>query len=399
LTVPVSVHSMLVEVALVSEQTLANLIPALDARPDRVLLVTSAEMAQRRLHIRQQRLLRLHGIEAEIVPDAPDADLLRIHEFAFDLLTHLRRDFPDAAIVLNATGGNKLMMLGFVEVFRGDARVIYADTQHRRIETLPPASGPAEPARPMKNLLDVPAYLRAQGFVYAGARSDRKEELDAVAGRKAAAKHLGSHAQQLAGFFGNLSRLAGAALGPNDEQLRAPKQRFDGVHSDAWSEALQALVRGGVLQWSGGAEIEFFDAAAARFCRGVWLEEYVWHIVTDARPFDARWSARGAWESGRAAENEFDVLVAHGNQLLFIECKTLRLGVEQSKDADILYKLDSLGRKARGLFGATWLVAAREPTPHMEDRAREQRVRLLRPKELPRLREHVLDWMNNSPPV
>jgi hypothetical protein len=61
-----------------------------------------------------------------------------------------------------------------------------------------------------------------------------------------------------------------------------------------------------------------------------------------------------------------------------------------------LYKLDSLGRLARGLFGVTWLVTAREPTGAMAERAREQRIRIVGPAELPRLREHVLAWMNGS---
>jgi hypothetical protein len=74
------------QVALVSEQTLANLLPALHERPDRVLLVASAEMARRGLDVRQRRLLAHFGIEAQVVPGAPDADLARIHEFALDLL-------------------------------------------------------------------------------------------------------------------------------------------------------------------------------------------------------------------------------------------------------------------------------------------------------------------------
>jgi hypothetical protein len=382
---------MLIEIALVSEQPLANLLPALHERPDRVLLAASAEMARRGLDVRQRRLLAQFGIDAQIVPGAPDADLARIHEFALDLLGKLQAEHPGAALVLNATGGNKLMMLGFVEVFRADARVVYADTQHGRIETLA-AGGGAREAAPMRDLLDVPGYLRAQGFACSGARSDRAAELQAAAGRKPAAKHLGAHAEPLGGFLGALNRLVAKALDARGEQLVAPSHAFDSVRSADWREALAVLNRCGALKWFGAEDIEFTDAEAARFCGGGWLEEYVWHVVRDARPFDARWSVRGAWEGG--AENEFDVLAAHGNRMLFIECKTLRLGADESRDAELLYKLDSLGRLARGLFGATWLVTARGPTPAMAERAREQRIRLVGPAELPRVRDRVLDWMS-----
>ncbi len=385
---------MLIEVSLVSEQTLANLLPALHERPDRAVLVASTEMARRGLDVRQRQLLASFGIAAEIAAGAPDADLARIHDFAFELLGRLQAAHPGAALVLNATGGNKLMMLGFVEVFRADARVIYADTQHGRIEAL----GAGGAAQPMRNVLDVPAYLRAQGFVYRGARSDRADELQSVRDRKSGAKHLGRNTARLGGFVGALNRLAAQALDARSEQLVAPRQAFEAVRSADWRDALTALNRCGALKWFGADDVEFAGADGARFCGGGWLEEYVWHVVRDAAPFDARWSVRGAWEGAAGAENEFDVLAAHGNRMLFIECKTLRLGAAEARDADVLYKLDSLGRVARGLFGVTWLVTAREPTPQMADRAREQRIRILGPGDLPRLREHVLDWKGSAGP-
>jgi len=381
---------MLIEVALVSEQTLANLLPALHERPDRVLLVTSAEMARRGLDVRQRRLLAHFGIDAEVVPGAPDADLARIHEFALDLLGRLQAQHPGAALVLNATGGNKLMMLGFVEVFRADARIVYADTQHGRIETLA-AGGAAREAVPMRDVLNVPGYLRAQGFAYGGARSDRADELQSAAARKQAAKHLGTHAAALGSFIGALNRLAAQALDPGGELLVKPAQAFDGVRSDQWRSALSELNRCGALKWFGADDIEFPDAEAARFCGGGWLEEYVWHIVRDAQPYDARWGVIGHWENG--PKNEFDVLATHRNRLLFIECKALRLGRQDEADANILYKVNSLGQHARGLFGEIWLVLAREATDEVRERAVAQRIRIIEAAQLPRLRQHVLDWM------
>ena len=46
------------------------------------------------------------------------------------------------------------------------------------------------------------------------------------------------------------------------------------------------------------------------------------------------------------------------NQLLVIECKTLRFR-EGENDNEIAYRIDSLGKAARGLFGETWLLSAR----------------------------------------
>ncbi|NBC47163.1 MAG: DUF1887 family protein, partial [Gammaproteobacteria bacterium] len=50
------------------------------------------------------------------------------------------------------------------------------------------------------------------------------------------------------------------------------------------------------------------------------------------------------------------------------------------------------GEDARGLFGSTWLLSAREPTDTLIARARRARIRLVPPAELQRLRELVRQW-------
>ena len=82
------------------------------------------------------------------------------------------------------------------------------------------------------------------------------------------------------------------------------------------------------------------------------------------------------------------------NELLFIECKTLKHGEEDAKDADLLYKADSLGQDVRGVFGTTWILSAREPTRFMMERAKQQRLRLFGPADIVALRGHVRNWLD-----
>jgi hypothetical protein len=337
-----------IEVALVSDQLLANVLPALHDRPTLLVLVCTPEMIDR--GARLQRVLSRHGIRCVLERDAPDAGLPTVHEFAFALLERLQRDHPGEDLVLNATGGTKPMMLGFVDVFRAEARIVYVDTRRRRIETLP-KQGVEDPPAPMRDVLDVPGYLNVQGFAFESALSDRTDWRLRVASRKQAAKHLGRHATLLGSFIGQLNALASAAV--RDDVLIEPVQTFSNVRSAEWRDALAQLGRCGVLRWAGEHHVEFSDCDAARFCAGGWLEEYVWHVVIDAHPHDARMSVTGRLETARAARNEFDLLAVHGNQMLVVECKTLKHGRDHIGDSDLLYKLDSLGRDARGLFGSS----------------------------------------------
>ncbi len=393
---------MSTHVVLVSDQVLQNLIPILMERPTQVCVVLTEEMARRGADRRLSRQLR--GTEAQIIrcEGCPDSGFAEIRTFAHQVAETLLNTSADTEIVFNATGGNKLMLLAFVEVFRDLAsRILYTDTAHRRIEYL--ASSAQDDAAtvpvptPMSNVLDVPAYLRAQGFQFQRALSDDAAWRERAAARKAACKFLGRHIADpgLQQLIGTLNYLADKALErmPNsrEERLAAPVQSFTRPPRGLWAEAMAQLANADLLSWESGSEyFRFTDLASAQCVRGGWLEDYAYHAVQDAGVHDARLGVEGTWDNQEAMANEFDVLACHMNQLLHIECKTLRYRSEN--DNEIAYKLDSLGDDVRGLFGRTWLLSAREPTEVLIARARRARIRLVPPAELQHLRDLVREW-------
>jgi len=394
---------MIVHVVLVSDQILQNLIPILMERPDRVVFVITDLMARRRVDQRLANQLRETGIEITRCKHCPDAGFSQIKAFADQVTDALLSTSAEPEIVLNATGGNKLIALGFVEAFRGIAsRILYTDTAHRRIEYLDSAAGAADipPPEPtlMHNVLDVPGYLRAQGFQFRRAASDSVEWLEGAAARKAACKFIGKRIANahLQSFIGNMNALADKALArlpdSKEERLAAPVQSFSYPPRGIWREAMGALSDARLLDWDHGSEyFRFADLAAAHFLRGGWLEEYAYHVVKDDGVHDTRLGVEGTWDNEQAMANEFDVLACQMNQLLFIECKTLNYEKRQN-DNEIAYKLDSLGEDVRGLFGSTWLLSAREPTETLSARARRARIRLVPPSELQDLRKLVREW-------
>jgi hypothetical protein len=387
---------MSIHVAIVSDQTLANLIPAFMLRPQKVYLVTSREMAGKGLDRRIQDRLRDRGIESEVVADAPDTGLVALSAYANRVAGGIRVRHPGLAIALNATGGTKPMMLAFVDAFRSvGAQVLYTDTRHRLIEFLPEAGHKEGVTVPMVSVLDVPAYLAAQGFVFESAVSDDERWLQRAEARADAADFLAREAVILADFIGAMSFLASEAR-DNDGQLRQPRQCHKRKPAGHWGHAMDVLAKAGLVAWDGSAEFEFSSAEAAAFIGGIWLEEYAWRTIRECKPHDVRISVRGNWDRGARAANEFDVLATYLNQILFVECKTLRLGRDGAKDSDILYKVDSLGQDVRGLFGSTWLISGREPTPAVLDRANAQGVTIIGPGKLPNLAVAVRRWMTTG---
>lgn len=115
-----------VHVCLASDQRLANVIPVLMRRPSVVHVVTSDEKRNGAEELK--RFLTDCGVKVEVHENAPDFDTEGILAYAEDLELTLDEASPDANIVLNATGGNKLMALGFVQAIRvTGAQVLYTD--------------------------------------------------------------------------------------------------------------------------------------------------------------------------------------------------------------------------------------------------------------------------------
>ncbi|MEI7844030.1 MAG: DUF1887 family CARF protein, partial [Gallionellaceae bacterium] len=158
-----------VNILIVSGEQLPNLIPLLMDKPEKAYLLASKDMVEYGNASRLAEAIKRMGIDVEIKANMPDFDMRKIQDYVLQIAADIRTAHPNAEITVNSTGGNKLMAMGLVDVWRGEAnRIIYVDTKHRCIEILPDAQGKVEPAITMGNELDVPTYLRIQGFNYAG---------------------------------------------------------------------------------------------------------------------------------------------------------------------------------------------------------------------------------------
>ncbi len=314
-------------IQLVSAQLAANLIPALMERPDHAALIVSPTMgAQGRL---LKELEEEAGITVQIFENAPDAGLPRLHEFALDVVEQL----PEAdEVVLNLTGGNKLMALGFLEMLRDTVhRRIYTDTAHGRLEHLPVGSERADPPTPLEHVLDVPVSLRAQGFRFRSAVSADEDWRHEAGERKQVAKKLADVARDHGDFLGALNAVANRSL-DRDGRLIEHEQAFDKPPTGRWAKTLGWLRDEGLLDWEGGASVTFLDEERTRFLNGGWLEEYVYHRLRDEGLDDVALGVEGTWDGTDGARNELDVVAVHANRLLVVECKTLKHGRDDAAD-------------------------------------------------------------------
>jgi hypothetical protein len=383
-------------VCIVSERLIPNLIPALMLGPEQVLLVSSAEMAELGMTARLEGLLSERGFRVVIRQGLPSGRLSRITDYARKLLSEVRQVARDEEIVLNLTGGNKLMTIALSQVFGPVAgRMIYTDTAHGLLEDLP---GPSRQggSHSLESVVDVPLYLSAQGMRLREPPSDESRFRESILARRSLTKYLGKRAGPLGSFIGQMNRLASRALDDSGEVLVEPLQSFDSRPRGSWLQAVSRIRETGLVRWNGGVGFEFVDREAARYLNGGWLEEYAWLVARGLRPDDLRLGVQGEWEGTRRGRNELDVVIVHRNRLLLIECKTLRLGRDAQSDSGLLYKLDSVGDDVRGLFGEVVLLSARETTPAIQDRASHHRIQVVGPERLVTLQRDIRDWMDRG---
>ncbi len=395
-----------IHICLLSDQLLPNLIPILMERPVCVYLVATPEMVKRGRDVRMRRLLRHEKIEPRIREGAPSTGIDKIRAFAEKLTHEIVKDKDSAGrtLVLNATGGTKLLSMGFVEVFRAHLegyplRVIYTDTEHQVLETLVPRG---LDATPMGGVLRVESYLAAQGMTFVSAMSDDLEWRSVVQERCKLTVYLANECERLGGFLGMLNGLVhgtgrqSGALASNGGELLHPEQRLNRSPRGLYREVLKRVADVGLIQWVDAKTVRFNTVEAARYLGGHWLEEYAWLVADAAGLQDARCSATVRWElqSGpEAPTNEFDLLAVHNNRLLLVECKT---GQQAAGEQAVATRLESLSRNAGGLFGLSLLVSARALPTTMRNRCQSLGIRLLEQGEVKRLADYVDQWRDTG---
>ncbi|NLC35611.1 MAG: DUF1887 family protein [Alcaligenaceae bacterium] len=382
----------------VTGQSLANLIPLLQERPDAiVLLCTEDKEADAQAFIQTLEAAGFSPEQVYLQPPFPAHPFEDTLEYMLNLRERLSEDFPDARLTWNATGGTKQMALAIWDALdrKKNDRAIYCDTRDGRLEELIPQAGSIA----LNSLLHPELYLHALGKIKRSADSDRLEWREQALLRRSATLHLGDHAEVLAVLIQQFNR------------------QVDGNTADAqtltlnrvgpqWRKALELLEKGRVLDPLGEEQYAIVCADGARYLTGGWLEEYIWHVAQteqiDHVEIGLKFGDIAHRKKGQ--DNEIDAFIVHCNRLLLIECKSGRMGLDAVKDSDIIYKLDSIGSHAGGAQAARLLVSA-QPLLHetrqghkVDTRARASAtdIHTLEAEGLKTLRTAIRDWKESG---
>lgn len=380
---------MTAHICLVSDQILPNVIATRVLKPDTVHLVVSASMREQATRLK--RLLEKTNVTVHVHHDAPVRRIGELRDFALGLISNLESLYGDRGLVLNATGGTKPMALSFVQAFTAlsaSAPIVYVNTEAGVIEWLDDSGGVA---MNIPSILDIPDYMAAYGITYRCAISDNAEATDVIIGRKPLTKSMAKEAAEDDRWVGALNYVLKDVLDDDGDTLALPVVTPERPLPGAARRVLHHAEEFGLVTIGGEGGFTVLSVDAARYLRGGWLEEYAWHTARDAGLDDVRLSVTFTWDGNRRepARNEMDVVIVHGNRMMLIECKTANI---TDRTAQTLYKLESLGRNAGGLYGRQLLLSARGLRDDEVERARAQHVEVLQGGEVTKLRDSLLQW-------
>jgi len=358
----------------------------------------------------------------------PDGGSLRQLRAAVQAaILQLRRVFPQHQLVLNITGGLKLMTLAFADTLRGQARILYCDAERGVLESVEPEGEEAVALGPE---LDFANYMRVQGFWIDRGGVPALQYQKQMQARRAITATL---ALRLPKISPDLLAMIGAApcrgLAAALHKLAADAANSARTEDDFFAAVQEAnllddsrispegmvliqhlkqarlLVKG--TEVAAGARRQrfcFADASAARYLAGGYLEEFAWlsamatglpdtHIGLNAHldPLKRR--------QGRHSDalNEVDVGVAWNSRLLLIECKAGRQLSTGEKAQPIVNKLVAVRNAVGGPLARAWVVG-NTPLPAREEAdigARTQVGQIsvyLKPSDLEQLPQFIANW-------
>ena len=384
----------IIQICIASDQLEPNYIAAAQWRPQQVIILTTQTERIRKAAERLKAALELIGIPSKVIGSLPDSDPARLRDYALLLVTKLRELDQSIHLMLNATGGKKLMSMALSQAFERteNASVIYVDSDAHSLFTLHPWQADSFPMD--KGLITIEAALALRGFRKYSSPSDSLDWRNDAIARNQLTNQMSMKLHDLRYLLRNMNRAATQDL---STLSNLPFYRGNDRPDKASQTILDRVSELGLADIGSSAQtISFRSEDSRRYLGGQWLEEYVWLAArkqTDAA--DCLSGIKVEHIENRALDNEIDLLLAVNNRLLMIECKTANLSTA-NKGNQALYKLDWLRQHLGGSHATSMLVSVRQLDPPVEKRARETRTLVLTRQAVMRIGEVIHRWGNNE---
>jgi len=304
-------------------------------------------------------------------------------------LEEVRAAYPDDTIVVNFTGGTKIMSLAaYQAAVEMGVEMVYVNTEKAHISRFDKSGAPLNPPSPFETKISVETLFRA-----AGREIDQGKTRDVNA--------IAPNVRDLLWWLAN--NYDGAIKdcllpvqkyiqnGLRDKTITAAPYRAPLAPNSKISQEAAGRIRdAGLWAWNGN-EVSI-EQSKWEFVKGGWLESYA--VVALARDNQFDEVSGPLFPKGINLDKEdmpdIDALGCRNGRLALLECKVTG-SQEDGGLTNILGKLRAHERLMGGLYGASVFVrASEENKTRVETWAQEYGVNVVIGRDLPQLADRVL---------
>jgi len=344
-------------VSLVSDQTIPNILAALQFKPDSFLFISTAVMERKGKSRAILQTLALRGLDCADSVEIITIDENSIIDIQTQVAKSLEKFDEETNFIVNLTCGTKIMAIAAYDLFSDfGSTMIYMPIPKNEYLIPFPKRRPRE-SLAIPHRLTVSEYLTAYGVTIVNEkRLTRQKEI--AQGRKELTRFIYQNYTEVLPLLKELG-----------SQLRLldfrKKKKCDFSAPLAVDNEKQKFILQEMGFFCEGGEIsKNLDKDSWNYLRGSWLEERLFLAVQAALPQANDIQLGVSVQDNKKNKNEFDVLFTMDNILYNFECKSLG-AAEGSEDSpgpnitDFLYKQGAL-RQQYGLTPKVFLATTAE---------------------------------------
>ncbi len=322
-------------VHLVSGQNAPNYIAARQINPDKNIYICSEDSREK------QKVYLSNAIKGVSSSETVNAynfeDIVKRSE-------KIINEYTDHEIILNFTGGTKIMSLAsFITFYNKNFKCIYVDTENHEIKQYQHGKLPVINKQTV--ILDFDNYLILSGH---NIRNSRTLSYD-----QQVSSSICNFYMQNYNYCSNLIKKAAKNENGKKENLNYKVSDGTSYMEKKPNECILYFEKKGKTLGS----FTLSGRDSAKFLTGGWVEDYVFQMSKDSRKFsDVRKNVNIEWREGfyfnpAFGKNELDVVCMIGPNPIIIECKSGSVTSEQ------IYKLKSIRDEFGGRYAKAIIVS------------------------------------------
>lgn len=322
---------MKILLCLLSDQHVPNLLSVHHYKPDRLVLIETAQMKARQVSSYFLSALKFGDLNYDGRHHIEHLQTEDNLESVRKSLQSAYGKYPSGQWIANLTGGTKPMSIATYEFFKAlGGKLIYTNVSNPELMINIVTNN----VENCDHRLGIKEFLAGYGF------ESRKTDAKLNEAENRATEEFALSSKLLALHTDDFD-----ILKINDEERNKARSKGIELSSDQFNFPCDDLRE----IWLKGSQTRKLTKYEAEFLTGGWLEVFIWDLLKSHQQGLGIWDVRLGLEVVRCGDqsgNDFDVAFMHKFGLSMIECKTGKQ--EHDFSGDVLYKVEAVKRQ----FGA-----------------------------------------------